>query len=53
MPYALSFDPRLIYLIPQDCLANYDIEYEEDNFHIKNWKRLENMESSDQQESSS
>lgn len=41
MPYAQQFDPRLQYLIPKECLEQYSIEYEEDNFHIKSWTRLQ------------
>lgn len=41
MPCAQKIDPRLIKMIPQETLNKFEIQYEEDDFHIKSWVELD------------
>ena len=51
MPYTQQFDPRLIHLIPPQTLSQFQIQYADDNFHIKSWTQIETDGSSGQDDS--
>ena len=40
MPLTRDIHPHLISLVPPETLAKFNIEYEEDGFHIKSWTEI-------------
>lgn len=41
MPHAQQVDSRLLHWIPKEVLEQFEINFESDGFHIKDWRQID------------